>query len=316
MTRSVDVRQAATPDNFDGAAYLAANPDVARAVAAGQFSSGRDHFDRFGHRERRFIRVTAPMQPLREAKMVRLRPALRLDLPHVRRGGMYDFLTEDLRQEGAVSDDVPGSRNAYPPIAEEIIAQYGTGLILDLGAGQRDVYFENVVNFEIIDYDTTDVRGIGEKLPFKDDVFDAVISIAVLEHLRDPFACAREMVRVLKPGGRLLCNVPFLQPLHGYPHHYYNMTHQGLRALFEPALRVDEVIVPPEGRPIWTLRWMLDSWFRGLPEPARTEFLSMTVQDLLQPIEPMLRRSWVTNLPEGRNLELASLTSLRAHKPR
>jgi hypothetical protein len=26
--------------------------------------------------------------------------------------------------------------------------------------------------------------------------------------------------------------VPFLQPLHGYPHHYYNMTGEGLRNLF------------------------------------------------------------------------------------
>jgi SAM-dependent methyltransferase len=105
-------------------------------------------------------------------------------------------------------------------------------------AGLRDIYYDNVVNYEIVDYDTTDVIGPGERLPFRDGVFDAVISIAVLEHVRDPFACAAEIVRVLKPGGELVCSVPFLQPLHGYPHHYYNMTPQGLRALFERSLLI------------------------------------------------------------------------------
>jgi len=44
-----------TPDNalFDEDAYLACNPDVRQAVAAGQFSSGLDHFMKFGQRENR-----------------------------------------------------------------------------------------------------------------------------------------------------------------------------------------------------------------------------------------------------------------------
>ena len=79
--------------------------------------------------------------------------------------------------------------------------------------GRRAVYFDNVVNFEIVPYDTTDVRGVGEELPFRDASFDAVVSIAVLEHVKDPFRCAREIARVLKPGGELICAVPFLPAL-------------------------------------------------------------------------------------------------------
>jgi hypothetical protein len=41
----------ATPENFDEQAYLAANPDVATAMRANGFRSGRDHFDAFGHAE-------------------------------------------------------------------------------------------------------------------------------------------------------------------------------------------------------------------------------------------------------------------------
>jgi predicted SAM-dependent methyltransferase len=91
-----------------------------------------------------------------------------------------------------------------------MIARHADGILLDCGAGQRNVYHDNVVNCEIVDYDSTDLTGISEKLPFKDSTVDGVISIAVLEQVRDPFASAAEMVRVLKPGGDIACEVPFL----------------------------------------------------------------------------------------------------------
>jgi hypothetical protein len=43
----------ATEKNFNEAEYLAANPDVAPAVAAGVFTSGWSHFDLYGQREGR-----------------------------------------------------------------------------------------------------------------------------------------------------------------------------------------------------------------------------------------------------------------------
>lgn len=41
-------------------------------------------------------------------------------------------------------------------------------------------------------------------LPFEDGVFDIAMTAHVLEHLPDPRAALREMVRVLKPGGLLI----------------------------------------------------------------------------------------------------------------
>ena len=73
---------------------------------------------------------------------------------------------------------------------------------------------------------------MGEDLPFRDNSFDAVLSLAVLVHVKKPWRCANEMMRVLKPGGEIMCAVPFLSPVHGYPDHYYNMTANGLRNLF------------------------------------------------------------------------------------
>lgn len=47
-----------------------------------------------------------------------------------------------------------------------------------------------------------------EQLPFEDDFFDLVLSHEVWEHVNDDRAAAREAVRVLRLGGRLVVFVP------------------------------------------------------------------------------------------------------------
>jgi len=51
-------------------------------------------------------------------------------------------------------------------------------------------------------------QALGERLPFPDATFDVVYSHEVLEHVADDHACAAEMVRVTRPGGRVLVFVP------------------------------------------------------------------------------------------------------------
>jgi SAM-dependent methyltransferase len=305
----------ATTDNFDEAAYLAANPDVAADVRPGRWKSGRDHFESCGRKEGRALRFPEAASQTRRDKIERVRPLLRLDMPHVRRGEKYDFLTEELRKEAGLPDTEVAAGNPYDRRVEQLIEAHPDGLLLDCGAGRRDVYYENVVNFEIFDCESTDILGIGEALPFKDASFDAVISLAVLEHVRDPFKCAHEIVRVLKPGGRLICSVPFLQPLHGYPHHYYNMTGQGLRALFDRALVIDDHMVLLSTLPVWSLTWIVRSWAEGLPERTREQFLSLRLNDIAVDPVQLLEQPWVRDLPEAKNFELASATMLFAHKP-
>lgn len=53
----------------------------------------------------------------------------------------------------------------------------------------------------------TSVRGSGTALPFDDDSFELVLSVATLHHIADPEAVRKtlhEMVRVARPGGRVL----------------------------------------------------------------------------------------------------------------
>ncbi len=50
--------------------------------------------------------------------------------------------------------------------------------------------------------------GVGEQLPFADDSFDLILSNEVLEHVADDRACAVEMARVTRPGGRIVIFAP------------------------------------------------------------------------------------------------------------
>jgi SAM-dependent methyltransferase len=56
------------------------------------------------------------------------------------------------------------------------------------------------------------VEGDARQLPFPDDSFDVVIISEVMEHIPDDKGVLAEMVRVLRPGGRIAVTVPRYLP--------------------------------------------------------------------------------------------------------
>jgi SAM-dependent methyltransferase len=313
--QKVSEDELANPENFDEARYLAANPDVAAAVNLGKFPSARVHFETLGRVEKRRQRRASPLPAMRARKLAALAPLLADPLTPLDANGKYCFLNDEMRARDALDDEIPVSENGYDPETVGLIEAHADGLILDVGAGFRPVYYSNVVNLEVKDYPTTDIIGVADRLPFKSGSFDGVISIAVLEHVKDPFLCAREIARVLKPGGWLKCCVPFLQPLHGYPHHYFNMTHEGLRTLFEPYLAIERQEVNSATHPVWAIAWQLRSWADGLPPASKKAFLKLRVSDLVAFPGPMLEQPWARDLPIEKQFELAAATILFARKP-
>jgi glycosyltransferase involved in cell wall biosynthesis/SAM-dependent methyltransferase len=107
------------------------------------------------------------------------------------------------------------------------------GLVLHLSAGGTRERYDNVVEAEAAIFRHTDFIADVHRLPFADEQFEAVISLNAFEHYRDPWQAAREIHRVLQPGGRVLIHTAFLQPLHEAPWHFYNCTRYGLEAWLE-----------------------------------------------------------------------------------
>ena len=69
-------------------------------------------------------------------------------------------------------------------------------------------------------------------LPFLDKSFDACIAVAVLEHVADPYRCVHEIMRVLRTGGYVYSETPFMQPVHMGAYDFTRFTHLGHRRLF------------------------------------------------------------------------------------
>lgn len=106
-------------------------------------------------------------------------------------------------------------------------------VVLDVGGGRRQINDDRYINLEYSLYDEPDIYGDAQALPFKSNSVDLVYCTGVLEHVPDLQKAAKEIYRVLKPQGRALVCMPFIQPLHNEPQHFFNATSFGLEELFK-----------------------------------------------------------------------------------
>lgn len=130
-----------------------------------------------------------------------------------------------------------GLRDAMTEFAPRL-----SGRLLDVGCGSKPYRSLFAVDAYIgldIDSEITRERGIsdyyydGNIFPFADATFDALLCNQVLEHVFNPEQFLAEIVRVLKPGGKLLLTVPFVWDEHEQPYDYARYSSFGLHALLE-----------------------------------------------------------------------------------
>jgi SAM-dependent methyltransferase len=132
----------------------------------------------------------------------------------------------------------PPLRDGYDPgphrrtMGSLLAALARQAAILDLGSGNMRLDLPGVIRMDSALTDYVDIVADAHRLPFRENALDMVLSLSVLEHLRHPFEAADEMYRVLRPGGYVYHETNFVFPYHGYPHHYFNFSPEGLREVF------------------------------------------------------------------------------------
>ena len=102
--------------------------------------------------------------------------------------------------------------------------------LLNVGSANQRL-IANSVNLDIVPGEGVDVVADAHCMPFESESFDVCILSAVLQCVRNPFVVAAEVNRVLKPGGVVLVDAPFVQP-YCPPVDLYRYSQDGLKALF------------------------------------------------------------------------------------
>jgi SAM-dependent methyltransferase len=135
---------------------------------------------------------------------------------------------------------IPGEIACFPAIDVDLqeFRPLLKGKVLNAGAGTREV--AHMIDGELINQDITwpgddrtniQIYSPLHVIPVADDYFDAILCIAVLEHVVNPEEAVAELFRVLKSGGHLILEVPFLQPEHKVPTDFQRYTRDGLEHL-------------------------------------------------------------------------------------
>lgn len=113
------------------------------------------------------------------------------------------------------------------------------GETIDIGGGKSADYLSHMNRADKVEIRTFDLK-VGEKidfeqdtLPANDDSYDTVVFLNVMEHIFNYQHIAHEVVRITKPGGRLIGFVPFLMWYHPDHRDFLRYTHEALEIILE-----------------------------------------------------------------------------------
>lgn len=149
------------------------------------------------------------------------------------------------------------SRDRIPRFVEHLGSE---AVILNLGSGRTN-YGPRVVNLDIGPFSNVDVVAVGERLPIGNASLDAVITQGVLEHVPDLPATLAEIDRVLRPGGLVYHEIPFIQGFHGSPSDYRRFTLTGIGEL---ALGYEILDAGVACGPSSAMLWISSEWLAML----------------------------------------------------
>jgi len=162
-----------------------------------------------------------------------------------------------------------GSRKNFKKLKDEVLRFNAKPAVLILGGSILGLGADQLIEDGRITAVETDVS-FGPRaqiicdahtIPFSDGSFDAVVVQAVLEHVLDPDKCVAEIHRVLKPGGLVYSEIPFMQQVHMERYDFTRFTDMGQRRLFRKFEEIERGIIGgPASALAWSLRYFLISF--------------------------------------------------------
>jgi SAM-dependent methyltransferase len=148
----------------------------------------------------------------------------------------------------------------------QLLSELPAAMVLVVGGGSQRQWLDdrfgasNRVQVVYSDIDVSadvDLFCDGHDLPFVVCSFDAVITTAVLEHVLYPERVAAEIHRVLKVGGLLYSELPFMQQVHEGAYDFTRYSLSGHRRLFHGFSEIESGMV---AGPATALVWAIENF--------------------------------------------------------
>jgi SAM-dependent methyltransferase len=90
----------------------------------------------------------------------------------------------------------------------------------------------DIIAFDIYSSENCQFIADGHQIPLRSGSVDGILIQAVLEHVLEPQRVVDEVHRVLRPGGLVYADTPFMQQVHEGPYDFTRFTESGHRYLF------------------------------------------------------------------------------------
>lgn len=164
------------------------------------------------------------------------------------------------------SPSVNLGRDRVLTVLRDTLGSIPSAKILVIGSGGQRKYLDKILNLNnssrvvYTDIDVgadVDIFCDAHDLPFTDGVFDAVITTAVLLHVLYPERVVSEIKRVLKTGGIIYSEMPFLQHVVEGAYDFTRYTLSGHRRLMNGFVELDSGMI---AGPATVLVWAIESF--------------------------------------------------------
>lgn len=148
--------------------------------------------------------------------------------------------------------------------------------VLLIGSGNQIAQMKNlfsnsnVIAFDVDTSSDVDFFADAHDIPLESGAIDIVLCTAVLEHLIEPWTAANEIYRVMKNGGVVYSEVPFLQHVHEGAYDFTRFTLLGHELLYKKMKILESgTVAGPCTSLSWMFEFMMDLVLQWTPKFIR-----------------------------------------------